>query len=563
MRNYSVSIDIISFLENNIGSSAETLDNLAITINITLQPFEHNSDIDKAFLKAVKQIIKVTTHKERYGLADVILLAKGSPSVIPKRLTMYRWQAYDTTKFPLEIKQLATKRREQRKSFSRMFTNAFQSLTETDRIKLLYDEDGYFAGHPEKKKRYVPLCTEHTTSNLFNGFKEEKYTSLPPVKKSRKRLCSSFDTLFYVGLNKTFNLKQRFLDELSPNAKRKRGMKKDDTPIDIGKIWLASTTTTRGGEKDNSQLYKNLGLLKMKLLQFHEDVRPAYYGTWSKAYNGKSIVNGRRPFAKDTQILNYDDDSEAEWDYDVDCEDIHTLDPEEDNDMLLLELTDEEDNDIVIDEYDNDETRWVVPEGYLSDDEGIHSKKIYPSMNRNHKRVTSRPVKWPISANKHFPMKSVILGPSFQSTGEPDNHPLSDFKIHMLVTLPSNALEYSPMSLFEDPQQVKDSSAVKLTSFDSITLPVHIESSTPKTPLFQREIDKIVGSYKQELIDVILDNKTKTMMGLVTVIKLKKEFSECTTAQIQTMIHDVAIQEIRDDNREYNWYLRSLPSLSS
>lgn len=233
-----------------------------------------------------------------------------------------------------------------------MFTNAFQSLPESDRIKLLYDENGSFAFTPDTKKRYVSHCTdlvfdsqrrdETNNRNLFNAFKEEQYTSIPRAKKSRKRLCSSFDTLFYVGLNSTFNLKQRFLDELSSNAKRKRGIKKD---IDIGKMWLASTTTRRGSGRDNSKLYQNLGLLRMKLLQFHEDVRPAYYGTWSKAYNGKSVVNGRRPFAKDTQTLNYDYDSEAEWDYDVDCEDIHTLDPDEDNDMLLLESTDEEEED--------------------------------------------------------------------------------------------------------------------------------------------------------------------------------------------------------------------------
>lgn len=538
-----------------------------------LQPFEHSSDLDRAFLKAVKQIVKVTAHRERYGLSDVILLSKDSPLVIPERLTMYRWQAFDTTKFPAEIKQLAAKRREQRKLFSRMFTNAFQSLPESERIKLLYDENGSFAATPDTKKRYVSHYTDSTfdsqrnsetkNRNLFNAFKEEQYTSIPQVKKSRKRLCSSFDTLFYVGLNNTFDLKQRFLDELSPIAKRKRGIRKD---IDIGKMWLASTKT-RGSGSHHSQLYKNMELLRMKLLQFHEDVRPAYYGTWSKAYNGKSTVNGRRPFAKDTQILNYDYDSEAEWDYDVDDEDIHTLDLDEDNDMLLLESTDEddeEDKDISMDNDENDEeTKWVVPEGYLSDDEGIHSKKKYPSVNRNHKRITSRPVKWPISANKHFPMKSVILGPSFQTTGEPDNHPLSDFKIHMLVTLPPNVLEYSPMKLLDDPEQLEDSdAAAKLTTFDSNSLPVHIESTSSKMPLFQREIDKIVNSYKQELIDVILENKTKTMMGLVTVIKSKKKFSEYTTAQIQTMIHDIAIQEIRGDKTEYNWYLRPSPTLN-
>ncbi len=76
---------------------------------------------------------------------------------------MHRWQAYDTSKFPLEIKNIAIKRREKRKKvitikisrdnkqgkliivkFSKMFTDSFQSLSEVDRINLLNDENGNF-----------------------------------------------------------------------------------------------------------------------------------------------------------------------------------------------------------------------------------------------------------------------------------------------------------------------------------------------------------------------------------------------------------------------------------
>lgn len=49
---------------------------------------------------------------------------------------------------------------------------------------------------------------------------------------------------------------------------------------------------------------------KYKFLGFHEDHRPPYHGTWSKH---SSLVTGRRPFGKDTEYLNYDVDSEAEW----------------------------------------------------------------------------------------------------------------------------------------------------------------------------------------------------------------------------------------------------------
>lgn len=49
---------------------------------------------------------------------------------------------------------------------------------------------------------------------------------------------------------------------------------------------------------------------RMKLLAFREDVRPPYWGTWSKQ---SRLIAGRRPLAKDEALLDYDYDSEAEW----------------------------------------------------------------------------------------------------------------------------------------------------------------------------------------------------------------------------------------------------------
>lgn len=47
----------------------------------------------------------------------------------------------------------------------------------------------------------------------------------------------------------------------------------------------------------------------MKLLQFHQDYRPPYWGTWSKT---SKDVTGRRPLGRDSQgLLNYDCDSEG------------------------------------------------------------------------------------------------------------------------------------------------------------------------------------------------------------------------------------------------------------
>jgi hypothetical protein len=78
-------------------------------------------------------------------------------------------------------------------------------------------------------------------------------------------------------------------------------------------------------------------------------------------------------------------------------------------------------------------------------------------------------------------MKPVIIGPSFESEQEPENHPLSDFKVHLFI----DGDGYSPFR----------GQKVQMT-------PVCFEPAKVKPPLFQREIDKIVQSNREELVHV-------------------------------------------------------------
>jgi len=90
---------------------------------------------------------------------------------------------------------------------------------------------------------------------------------------------------------------------------------------------------------------------KYKFLSFHEDVRPPYYGTWS---HRSAIVTGSKPFAKDTTsgILDYDVDSEAEW--------------EEGDDEIGEDIGDDDDNDeddeMLRDDDDDDDDGWLAGE---------------------------------------------------------------------------------------------------------------------------------------------------------------------------------------------------------
>ncbi|NXF13451.1 CAF1A factor, partial [Smithornis capensis] len=91
---------------------------------------------------------------------------------------------------------------------------------------------------------------------------------------------------------------------------------------------------------------------RMKLLQFSENHRPAYWGTWNKR---TTLIHARNPWAKDTKLLDYEVDSDEEW--------------EEEEPGESLSHSEEDDEEEGEDEDDDD--GFFVPHGYLSEDEGV------------------------------------------------------------------------------------------------------------------------------------------------------------------------------------------------
>lgn len=67
-----------------------------------------------------------------------------------------------------------------------------------------------------------------------------------------------------------------------------------------------------------------------KLLQFHTEYRPAYFGTFSKR---SRRVCGRNPFAKDDTI-DYTYDSDDEWEDESEGESLSSAEDDEDEEMM-------------------------------------------------------------------------------------------------------------------------------------------------------------------------------------------------------------------------------------
>jgi len=98
-------------------------------------------------------------------------------------------------------------------------------------------------------------------------------------------------------------------------------------------------------EKPIQKSYK-----RAKLFQFHENQRPAYWGTWTQKHEK---IKGRTPFARDEVLFDYDYDSDEDWE-------------EEEQGESLSD--DEKDDKEEEDDYEVD-NKFFVPHGYLSDEE--------------------------------------------------------------------------------------------------------------------------------------------------------------------------------------------------
>ena len=92
--------------------------------------------------------------------------------------------------------------------------------------------------------------------------------------------------------------------------------------------------------RDTTLASAGLSELAVKFLKYHEDVRPPYIGTFTKMPSFSGPKLGRNPFKRAFDSLNYDYDSEAEWE---DGEEGEDLDSEGEEEALDEEEEDMED----------------------------------------------------------------------------------------------------------------------------------------------------------------------------------------------------------------------------
>ncbi|CAI0448453.1 unnamed protein product [Linum tenue] len=104
---------------------------------------------------------------------------------------------------------------------------------------------------------------------------------------------------------------------------------------------------------------------RKQLLQFAKCHRPAFYGIWPKKSN---IIQPRHPLKKDPE-LDYDIDSDEEWEEEDPGESLSDCDKDDEEEHL-------EEGSSKADDEEESEDGFFVPDGYFSENEGVQIDRM-------------------------------------------------------------------------------------------------------------------------------------------------------------------------------------------
>ncbi|MBW01302.1 Chromatin assembly factor 1 subunit A, partial [Eschrichtius robustus] len=160
---------------------------------------------------------------------------------------------------------------------------------------------------------------------------------------------------------------------------------------------------------------------RMKLLQFSENHRPAYWGTWNRK---TTVIHPRDPWAQDRDLLDYEVDSDDEW--------------EEEEPGESLSHSEGDDDDEVGEDEDEDDG-FFVPHGYLSEDEGVTEECADPENHRVRQKLKAKEWDEFLAKGKRFrilqPVKIGCVWAADRDSGA-DLKVLQQFTACLLETVP-------------------------------------------------------------------------------------------------------------------------------
>jgi len=234
--------------------------------------------------------------------------------------------------------------------------------------------------------------------------------ALHPNNKPSTTSSPNFDSVaFRSKINSsTSNFPQPLFSTLSTIARKSRRKRTKSVEVTIESTGTVSPTQLQPCIELRVISVPN----KYKFLKFFEDHRPPYCGTWCKK---SSVISGKCPFEKDTKFLDYEYDSEAEWEEEEPGEDLEEEEQIDDADDDMEQLEAEEGGTI------HDTRTYNFEDGWMVSDDNID----YSDEEDTAKAVLRREK----NTKKDFTSTSLLIVPPLQG-GLP---PLSTYNTEAIV----------------------------------------------------------------------------------------------------------------------------------
>ncbi|XP_014698592.3 chromatin assembly factor 1 subunit A isoform X1 [Equus asinus] len=249
----------------------------------------------------------------------------------------------------------------------------------------------------------------------FAPFEIKEHMVLAPRCRTAfdQDLCEQLDQLL-----------QRQSSEFSflKDLKGRRPLRSGPTVVSTRSTGIVNSDVVivESGKVDGVPDRKQFG--RMKLLQFSENHRPAYWGTWNKK---TAVIHPRDPWAQDRKLLDYEVDSDDEW--------------EEEEPGESLSHSEGDDDDEVGEDEDEDDG-FFVPHGYLSEDEGVTEECADPENHKVRQKLKAKEWDEFLAKGKRFrvlqPVKVGCVWASEQDGGA-DLKLLRQFTACLLEAAPS------------------------------------------------------------------------------------------------------------------------------
>ncbi|KAH7912148.1 hypothetical protein BJ138DRAFT_1172111 [Hygrophoropsis aurantiaca] len=212
-------------------------------------------------------------------------------------------------------------------------------------------------------------------------------------------------------------------------------------------------------------ILSNRKMLPAKVLIFHEDARPGYYGTWTR---NSRIIGPRAPFARDVVARDYGYDSGEEWEEEPAGEADDVVDDVEDEDV-------DGDADSDLDSWlvDDDEIEEVGTPPELRDGSPfLPDLPIFPPKRKADKSEDKQPEK---KRKVVLPLVPFAKGPCWEpAIGQCEYEPFKQYRIQLFNDTPYPIDPFTYVSVAAEERQTNNTN----TTFLVPPLPQRLAAGT-------------------------------------------------------------------------------------